>query len=135
MLILFSFPSLSFLLPRVAEHIMINTFMGRLIMKYRTDRDSTTLFLDMSTGTAAPETETVTEKEVGLVSILTVVLSTFVVLGGSIVLFAASPTISVSPVFDLSSLEPVSVMANMIFGASVMAVGVRIAMPELDNFL
>lgn len=66
---------------------------------------------------------------------MAVVAGAAVLLAGSIVLFAASPTTPVGPVFGLSSIEPVSVIANMILGASIGATGVSVVIPRLDDLL
>lgn len=86
----------------------------------------------MSTGTAAPEKETAPSI---VTSVFAVVMGSVVVLAGSIVLFAASPTILVDPVFEMSSWESVSVVANMILGASIGTVGFAVAVPQLDRLL
>lgn len=89
----------------------------------------------MSTGTA-PGTETVAEKrEVDLSSIFTVFLGTVTVLAGSLILFAASPTMSVEPFFSVSSVEPVTVIANIALGATIIFAGTAMSVPELDSLL
>lgn len=89
----------------------------------------------MSTETA-PSPDTVAEKrDVNLSSVLTVVLGAVAVFAGSLVLFAASPTIPVEPVFGMSSIEPVTVITNMTLGASIMLAGAAMSVPELDRVL
>lgn len=89
----------------------------------------------MSTGTA-PGTDTVAEKrELNISSVLTVFLGTVTVLAGSLVLFAASPTLSVEPFFSVSPIEPVTVIANMALGATIIFAGTAISVPELDSLL
>lgn len=66
---------------------------------------------------------------------LAVVLGSVLVLAGSVVLFAANPIASVGPLFDVSSVEPVSVIANMAVGLLSMAAGVSVAAPGFDRVL
>jgi len=115
---------------------MINTPSPFLIMKYGTERGTANVVLYMSTGTASPGTEPLTEENtIELVNVFSLVLGSVVVFAGSLVLFAASPTMSVGPFFSVSPVEPVTVVANMAVGASLMAVGAAIAVPELDTVL
>ena len=87
----------------------------------------------MSTGTAAPERENVAEKQ-KLTSAVTVALGAVAVFAGSMVLFAASPAMSVEPLFGVSS-GAVSVVSNMVIGASIGAAGAAVAIPQLDRLL
>lgn len=87
----------------------------------------------MSTETAARDTETVTEK-LDVTSLFGVALGAVVVFAGSMVLFAASPAMPVDPLFGVSS-GPVSVIANMVIGASIGAAGAAVAIPQLDRVL
>jgi len=88
----------------------------------------------MSIETAPTQKETGNERT-ELVSVFTLVLGSVVVFAGSLVLFAASPTMSVEPMFSVSPVEPVTVIANMALGASLMAAGAAVTVPQLDNVL
>lgn len=101
-------------------------------MKYGTDRVPTTVVPDMSTGTASQKKEVVPDI---VRSIIAVVMGSVVVLTGSVVLFASSPAIPADPVFALSSLEPVSVIANTVLGVSIGAVGVSVVVSQIDLLL
>lgn len=87
----------------------------------------------MSTGTAASDAETLRNEE--LMNVLGLILGSIVVFAGMFVLFASSPTMSIDPVFDVSSIEPVLVIANMAVGASITAAGAVVAIPKLDDLL
>jgi hypothetical protein len=84
----------------------------------------------------APDPSAVAErKKLNLSSVLIVVLGAVAVFAGSLVLFAASPTIPVKPVFGVSSIETVTVIANMTLGASIILAGAAASVPELDSLL
>jgi len=87
----------------------------------------------MGTKTLPPESENLTQFE--LTEFLTVLVGVFTVFVGSFVLFAASPAIPVEPVFGVSSVEPVSVSANMAVAVSIMAAGTATAVPSLEKIL
>ena len=88
----------------------------------------------MSIETAPTQKET-RNGNIELASVFTLVLGSVIVFAGSLVLFAASPTMSVEPVFNVSPIEPVTVIANMALGASLMCVGAAVTIPQLDNVL
>ncbi len=111
-------------------------------MRYGTDRRTAHVFFCMSTE-SPPRAETVKEKPdvvpegiyVDIAAVFTLVLGAFVFFVGTLILFAASPTLSAEPVFAVSAAEPVTVVANMAVGVSVMASGIAISLPELDRLL
>lgn len=113
-------------------YIIITARALCLIMKHGTDMLPTGVCLGMSTGTASHRKEMVPDI---LRSILAVAMGSVVILTGSVVLFAASPAIPADPVFVLSSLEPVSVIANTILGVSIGAVGVSVVVSQVDWLL
>lgn len=72
---------------------------------------------------------------VGIPDTLAVVSGSVLVLAGSVILFTANPVASVGPLFDVSSVEPVSVISNMAVGLLTMAAGVAVAAPGFDRVL
>ena len=68
-------------------------------------------------------------------SFLVVLAGALVVLVGSVLFFAGSPTISVEPLFDIPAFEPVSVVVNTAVGATLVVAGTAVAVPGLDDLL
>lgn len=89
----------------------------------------------MSTETAVPKEERLREKHPEVTSVFAVMLGSFVVFTGAVVVFASSPVTPVEPAFNVSPWEPVSVLFNMVLGISIGAAGVSMAIPELDSVL
>jgi len=87
----------------------------------------------MSTGTVIPDSGTV--ESGNLVSILAVMLGSFVVFTGTFVLFAASPEIPAEPVFAVSPIKPVEVVANMAVGTSIMTAGGLMAITNIEELV
>jgi|GEM_PF-4157252 len=79
--------------------------------------------------------EKVVEERTELMNAVAVLLGSFVVFAGTFVLFAASPVMSVDPVFAVSSVEPLSVVANMAAGASIMTAGAEMSVSKLEDLL
>jgi|GEM_PF-5921642 len=89
----------------------------------------------MSTETAVPNEERVREENPDVTNVFTVMLGSFVVFIGAVVVFASSPVTPVEPAFSVSPMEPVSVVSNMLLGVMIGAAGVSMAVPGLDSIL
>ncbi|MDZ7688823.1 MAG: hypothetical protein U5J64_08915 [Halobacteriales archaeon] len=85
----------------------------------------------MSTETVLPDSETVDSES--LVGVFSILLGSFVVFIGTFVLFAASPEIPADPVFVVSPVEPVEVIANMAVGTSIITAGALMAITKLEE--
>jgi hypothetical protein len=89
----------------------------------------------MSIEAAIPGSETVADGRAGFVDVFAFLLGSVVVFAGAFVLFAASPVVSVDPVFTVSSFEPIAVVSNMAVGASIMTAGAGMSVSKLEYLL
>jgi len=89
----------------------------------------------MSTETSIPGSKTVANGSTKFLDIFAFLLGSVVVFAGAFVLFAASPVVSVDPVFTFSSFEPVAVVSNMAVGASIMTAGAGMSVSKLEYLL
>ena len=64
---------------------------------------------------------------------VSLVLGAVAVFAGAFVFFAASPVMPVEPTLEITSAEPVSVVANMAVGASTMVAGAEVSASSLDK--